>query len=154
MSRPVAYFVELLDSSGEFAYARWQSRWIEESVTWNNNTWKYQRMIVSGILSGNTLGSQTQLNVPLTIQTDSLSKALEYPPGIIKIEEYHLNDSLPLSAPQVDQILVNQTLGNVTQVSKTTSEVQFTIGLALSPGGSSFVPRRATTRLIGLGITL
>lgn len=154
MARPSVYFVEVQDSTGSFTYARWQSRWIEQAVTWNNSLWLYQRMAITGIMSGQTVGSQAQLQIPLTLATHELAKTIEYPPGVIRLEEYHLNDSLSLAAPQANQVKVAETIGQVVQTARTTSTLTITIGSALSPAGASFVPRRATTRLIGLGLVL
>ena len=154
MARPRAYFAQHQDSTGSFTYARWQSLWIEQAVTWDSQLWLYQKMVVSGIMSGQAVGAQAQLQVDLTVATDQLAQTLEYPPGIIKLEEYHLDDSLPITAPQAGQVKVAETIGQVVQVARTTSNLTFVVGSALSPAGSSFVPRRATTRLIGLGLVL
>jgi hypothetical protein len=154
MSRPSAFFVELKNSEASFTYARWQSRWIEQVVTWEGQQWFYQRMRVTGVMSGQSLGAQAEIQIPLTDIAHNLMNILQYPPGIAIIRKYHMNANYTTVAPHPTQVVVAETVGQIVQVSRTMSEISIAIGSSLTPVGASFVPRRYTTRLIGLPLIL
>lgn len=149
MTRPFVYFIEIKDPQGGFTLARWQTRWIEQTISWEAVEWRYMPgLTASGVVSGQTIGSQASIIVPFTSETYDLAKKIASPPGIAIARKYDLVDAVDTS----QMVEIGNYMGQVTQIIRTDVSITFNLGLAISPIGASFPPRTVTTELIGNGM--
>jgi hypothetical protein len=151
MYRPFVYLIEIRDHLSQTTLARWQSRWVEEAITWDGQQWRYLAgLAASGVVSGQTIGAQASIALPLTHETLALATQIASPPGIAVIRKYDL-----VEATDTSQMLeVGNCIGQVTQITKTDTGLTFALGSSISPIGASFVPRTVTTELIGNGMII
>jgi hypothetical protein len=154
MNRPFVYLVELRDSANS-TLARYQSRWVGKTVTWENSSWQHvPGMEASGISSGQAAGSQAAISLPLTAVYYDIARRVFNPPGIAVIRKYDLNPNLSDDGPQPYMVEIGNCIGQVIQMTNTTSQISLVLGSVLSPTGASFVPRTITTQLAGSLITI
>lgn len=153
VARGQAAFVQLADEGG-LVVARWQSFWIDATVTWESQAWDYQQMDWAGITSGQTTGEQASLTLPRLPSIQALMKRALYGPWIATLRVYQFDEALDTGAPQAGQVLVGSTVGQVISASATVTSITLKLGSALSPVGAQFPPRTATSSLIGVPCVL
>jgi hypothetical protein len=149
--RGQALFVELQDEAGNLM-DRWQSCWIEQTVTWEGQAWRYQQMEWAGITSGQATGAQASITMPRLPSVDALTGRAVAGPWLAFLLVYQFPDDEGAStaSPPADMILVGSTVGQVVKFSGGLTEVTWQLGSALSPVGAQFPPRTATDGLIGV----
>lgn len=153
MARGQAAFIELLDEGGT-TRARWQSFWVDQSVTWEGKSWDYQQLDWAGITSGQTTGEQAAITMPRLPSVQALMKQALYGPWVAKLRVYQFDETADAGSPQAAQILVGSTVGQVVSASATVTGITLKLGSALSPVGAQFPPRTATSALIGVPCVL
>ena len=153
MARGQAAFIELLDEGGT-TRARWQSFWVDQSVTWEGKSWDYQQLDWAGITSGQATGEQAAITLPRLPSVQALMKQALYGPWVAKLRVYQFDETADAGSPQAAQILVGSTVGQVVSASATVTGITLKLGSALSPVGAQFPPRTATSALIGVPCVL
>ena len=132
-----------------FTLAAWQSRWIEQTITWNSKPWRYLAGLqVSGIVSGQAIGSQVTIILPFTMETINLAERIASPPGIAIVSKCDLCEATDTS----QMLEIGNCIGQITQITVTDTQITFALGSSISPIGASFVPRTFTTELMGNGM--
>jgi len=149
MARGQALFVQLQDAGQVTTMARWQSFWIDATVTWQGHPWSYQPMDWSGVTSGSG-GDQATLMLPRLPSIQSIMRQALAGPWIATLLVYQFDESLDAGSPQAGQVLIGSCIGQVVSASATATTLTLKLGSALSPIGAQFPPIIATDDLIGV----
>lgn len=154
MARGQALFVQLRDEAGTVTYARWQSFWVDATVTWESQPWAYMPMDWAGITSGSGGGDQATITLPRLPSVDGIMRRALAGPWLAVLRVYQFDESIDAGAPQAGQVLVGSCIGQVISASATASTIALKLGSALSPVGAQFPPVTATDALIGVPCVL
>jgi hypothetical protein len=154
MGRGQALFVELQDAGQVATMARWQSFWIDATVTWEGQPWAYQPLDWAGITSGSTGTGQADLIMPRLPSLQTIMRQALAGPWFATLRVYQFDETLDAGAPQAGQVLVGSCVGQVITASATATAITLGIGSALSPIGAQFPPVAATDDLIGVPCVL
>ena len=153
VARGQALFVQFRDAGQITTVARWQSFWIDQTVTWESQPWDYQPMDWAGIISGSG-GDQATISLPRLPSIQSLLRQALAGPWIAILRVYQFDEALDAGSPQVGQVLVGSCIGQVIGASATATGITMKLGSALSPVGAQFPPVTATDSLIGVPCVL
>jgi hypothetical protein len=154
MARGQALFVQLQDDAQTVTYARWQSFWVDATVTWEGAPWVYVPMDWDGITSGSAGGEQATLTLPRLPSLQAIMRRALAGPWLATLRVYQFDESLDAGAPQAEQVLVGSCLGQVISASATATTIALRLGSALRPVGAQFPPITATDALIGVPCVL
>jgi hypothetical protein len=136
--------------SGDITYQRWQSYYVNTSVTWESAAWSYQSFDADGITAGE-VQSESSISVTLPATTNVMEVALQAlnEARLAELRLYEFDPILGNSTPQTEQTLIASYLGEVVGVSGGFTSIQMQLGSSLSPVGAQVPPRTFSTRLIG-----
>jgi hypothetical protein len=148
MARAQSQFLRIF--SGSTTYQRWQSYYVNSSVTWEGASWSYQAFDADGITAGE-VQSESSITVRLPATTtviDAILKALE-DGRLVELRMYEFDTLLGNSTPQASQSLIASYLGEVVNVQGSFTALDVELGSSLSPVGAQVPPRKFSTRLCG-----
>ena len=136
--------------SGSTTYQRWQSYYVNSSVTWESASWSYQPFDADGITAGE-VQSESSISVTLPATTNVMEVVLQAlnEARLAELRIYEFDTILGNSTPQTGQTLIASYLGEVVGVSGGFTSIQMQLGSSLSPVGAQVPPRTFSTRLIG-----
>ena len=136
--------------SGSTTYQRWQSYYVNTSVTWESAAWSYQPFDADGITAGE-VQSESSISVTLPATTNVMDVVLQAlnEARLAELRLYEFDTILGNSTPQTGQTLIASYLGEVVGVSGGFTSIQMQLGSSLSPVGAQVPPRTFSTRLIG-----
>ena len=136
--------------SGSTTYQRWQSYYVNTSVTWESAAWSYQPFDADGITAGE-VQSESSISVTLPATTNVMEVVLQAldEARLAELRLYEFDTILGNSTPQTGQTLIASYLGEVVGVSGGFTSIQMQLGSSLSPVGAQVPPRKFTTTLIG-----
>jgi hypothetical protein len=136
--------------SGSTTYQRWQSYYVNTSVTWESAAWSYQPFDADGITAGE-VQSESSISVTLPATTNVMEVVLQAldEARLAELRLYEFDTILGNSTPQTGQTLIASYLGEVVGVSGSFTSIQMQLGSSLSPVGAQVPPRTFSTRLIG-----
>jgi hypothetical protein len=136
--------------SGSTTYQRWQSYYVNTSVTWESASWSYQPFDADGITAGE-VQSESSISVTLPATTNVMEVVLQAldEARLAELRLYEFDTILGNSTPQTGQTLIASYLGEVVGVSGSFTSIQMELGSSLSPVGAQVPPRTFSTRLIG-----
>jgi hypothetical protein len=136
--------------SGSTTYQRWQSYYVNTSVTWESAAWSYQPFDADGITAGE-VQSESSISVTLPATTNVMEVVLQAlnEARLAELRLYEFDTILGNSTPQAGQTLIASYLGEVVGVSGNFTSIQMQLGSSLSPVGAQVPPRTFSTRLIG-----
>jgi hypothetical protein len=136
--------------SGSTTYQRWQSYYVNTSVTWESAAWSYQPFDADGITAGE-VQSESSISVTLPATTNVMEVVLQAldEARLAELRLYEFDTILGNSTPQTGQTLIASYLGEVVGVSGGFTSIQMQLGSSLSPVGAQVPPRTFSTRLIG-----
>ena len=136
--------------SGSTTYQRWQSYYVNSSVTWESASWSYQPFDADGITAGE-VQSESSISVTLPATTNVMEVVLQAlnEARLAELQVYEFDTILGNSTPQTGQTLIASYLGEVVGVSGGFTSIQMQLGSSLSPVGAQVPPRTFSTRLIG-----
>jgi len=136
--------------SGDTTYQRWQSYYVNTSVTWESAAWSYQPFDADGITAGE-VQSESSISVTLPATTNVMEVVLQAldEARLAELRLYEFDTILGNSTPQTGQTLIASYLGEVVGVSGGFTSIQMQLGSSLSPVGAQVPPRTFSTRLIG-----
>jgi hypothetical protein len=149
MARAQSQFLRIY--SGNVTYNRWQSYYVNTSVTWENAAWAYQAFDADGIVAGG-VESESSISIALPATTnvvESVLAALEEA-RLVELRIYEFDTLLGNTTPQDEQNLIASYIGEVVNASGTFTSIQMELGSSLSPVGAQVPPRKFTSRLIGV----
>ena len=136
--------------SGSTTYQRWQSYYVNTSVTWESAAWSYQPFDADGITAGE-VQSESSISVSLPATTNVMEVVLQAlnEARLAELRLYEFDTILGNSTPQAGQTLIASYLGEVVGVSGSFTSIQMQLGSSISPVGAQVPPRKFTTKLIG-----
>jgi hypothetical protein len=148
MARGQSQFLRIF--SGTTTYQRWQSYYVNTSVTWESASWSYQPFDADGITAGEAQ-SESSISVRLPATTNVMQVVLQAlnEARLAELRLYEFDTILGNSTPQAGQTLIASYLGEVVGVSGSFTSIQMQLGSSLSPVGAQVPPRTFSTRLIG-----
>ena len=148
MARGQSQFLRIF--SGSTTYQRWQSYYVNTSVTWESASWSYQPFDADGITAGE-VQSESSISVTLPATTNVMEVVLQAldEARLAELRLYEFDTLLGNSTPQTGQTLIASFLGEVVGVSGGFTSIQMELGSSLSPVGAQVPPRTFSTRLIG-----
>ena len=148
MARGQSQFLRIF--SGSTTYQRWQSYYVNTSVTWESAAWSYQPFDADGITAGE-VQSESSISVTLPATTNVMEVVLQAldEARLAELRLYEFDTILGNSTPQTGQTLIASYLGEVVGVSGGFTSIQMQLGSSLSPVGAQVPPRKFTTKLIG-----
>jgi hypothetical protein len=136
--------------SGSTTYQRWQSYYVNTSVSYGGAVWAYQPFDADGITAGE-VQSESSISVTLPATTNVMEVVLQAlnEARLAELQVYEFDTLLGNSTPQTGQTLIASYLGEVVGVSGGFTSIQMQLGSSLSPVGAQVPPRTFSTRLIG-----
>jgi hypothetical protein len=136
--------------SGSTTYQRWQSYYVNSSVTWESAAWSYQPFDADGITAGE-VQSESSISIALPATTNVMEVVLQAlnEARLAELRLYEFDTILGNSTPQTEQTLIASYLGEVVGVSGSFTSIQMQLGSSISPVGAQVPPRKFTTKLIG-----
>jgi hypothetical protein len=136
--------------SGATTYQRWQSYYVNTSVSYGGAVWAYQPFDADGITAGE-VQSESSISVTLPATTNVMEVVLQAlnEARLAELQVYEFDTILGNSTPQAGQTLIASYLGEVVGVSGGFTSIQMQLGSSLSPVGAQVPPRTFSTRLIG-----
>jgi hypothetical protein len=136
--------------SGATTYQRWQSYYVNSSVSYGGAVWAYQPFDADGITAGE-VQSESSISVTLPATTNVMEVVLQAlnEARLAELQVYEFDTLLGNSTPQAGQTLIASYLGEVVGVSGGFTSIQMQLGSSLSPVGAQVPPRTFSTRLIG-----
>jgi hypothetical protein len=148
MARAQSQYLRIF--SGSTTYQRWQSYYVNTSVTWESASWSYQPFDADGITAGE-VQSESSISIQLPATTNVIEVVLQAlnKARLAELRLYEFDMLLGNSAPQTGQRLIASYLGEVVGVQGSFTSIQLELGSSISPVGAQVPPRTYTTRLIG-----
>ena len=136
--------------SGATTYQRWQSYYVNSSVSYGGSVWAYQPFDIDGITAGE-VQSESSISVTLPATTNVMEVVLQAlnEARLAELQVYEFDTLLGNSTPQTGQTLIASYLGEVVGVSGGFTSIQMQLGSSLSPVGAQVPPRKFTSNLIG-----
>ena len=149
MGRAQAQYLRIHD--GTTTYARFQSYYVNQTVTLGGADYEYTPFSASGIVESGASGGKTvEIQVPATNTiVQAFNLALSYG-RLCELQIYEFNSELDQTAPQSGQNLIASYTAEVVSMSGTFTRLEIELGSSLSPVGAQVPPRRFTSYLIGV----
>tara|TARA_R100001463_G_scaffold1095_2_gene4586 strand:- start:132 stop:593 length:462 start_codon:yes stop_codon:yes gene_type:complete len=148
MGRAQAQYLRIFDDTT--SYARWQSYYVNQSVTLSGDSYEYMPFNASGIVQSGASGGKTVLvEAPSTTSmVEAITLALSNG-RFCELRVFEFDSRLDQTAPQSGQTLIATYTAKVINVSGTFTSLNFELGSSLSPVGAQVPPRKFTSYLIG-----
>lgn len=131
-------------------YVRWQTYYVNQTITLDSASWSYMPFSASGITeSGASGGKSVSITVPATNSVvEAFTLALSYG-RFCELKIYEFDSRLDNTAPQAGQTLIASYTAEVINVSGSFTRLDVELGSSLSPVGAQVPPRKFTTYQIG-----
>jgi hypothetical protein len=149
MARAQAQYLRIF--SGSTTYQRWQSYYVNTSVTWESASWSYQPFDADGITAGE-VQSESSISIRLPATTNVIEVVLQAldEARLAELQFYEFDTILGNSTPQAGQTLIASYLGEVVGVKGGFTEIEIELGSSLAPVGAQVPPQKFTSKLIGV----
>jgi hypothetical protein len=148
MARAQSQYLRIF--SGSTTYQRWQSYYVNTSVTWEAASWSYQPFDADGITAGE-VQSESSISIRLPATTNVIEVVLQAldEARLAELQFYEFDTILGNSTPQTGQTLIASYLGEVVGVKGGFTEIEMELGSSLAPVGAQVPPRTYSSRLVG-----
>jgi hypothetical protein len=148
MARAQSQYLRIF--SGSTTYQRWQSYYVNTSVTWESASWSYQPFDADGITAGE-VQSESSISIRLPATTNVIEVVLQAldEARLAELQFYEFDAILGNSTPQTGQRLIASYLGEVVGVKGGFTEIEMELGSSLAPVGAQVPPRTYSSRLVG-----
>lgn len=148
MARAQSQFLRIF--SGDITYQRWQSYYVNTSVTYDSAVWAYQPFDADGITAGD-VESEASISLTMPATTNVIKVVLTAldQARLVELRMYEFDTLLGNSTPQAGQTLIASYLGEAVSASGSFTSIKMELGSSLSPIGAQVPPRKFNTRLIG-----
>lgn len=151
-NRGQSQYLRIYDDSQ--TYVRWQSYYINQTITLDSASWVYNPFNADGMMAGSPAGSDVTITVPATTTAISVFKAALNNNRLCEIKMYEFDTRLSQVAPISTQSLIATYVGEVSKISGNFTQLSVNLSSALSPVGAQVPPRKFTTLLIGAPVRL
>ena len=152
-NRGQSQYLRIFDETG--TYYRWQSYYVNQTVTWQSASWSYQPFVVNGLVAGSSgSGAGITVTIPATtLAVDVFSQALTAN-RLCEVRAYEFDALLTQSTPQSSQELIASFVGEIIGIGGSFTELTIELGSSLAPVGAQAPPRNFTSILIGAPLRL
>ena len=150
MARAQSQYLRLYDAQN--TYQRWQSYYVNITVTWDSAAWVYQAFSADGIAAGST-GDESGMTITLPatgLVMDAVDDAIANG-WLADLSIYQFDSLLGNESPQAGQELIASFTGEIVGARATLTSITLELGSAVSPVGAQIPPRKLTTRIMGKG---
>lgn len=152
-SRGQAHYLRVYD--GSTTYARRQSYYVNQDVTWDGAVWSYFPFNINGLLSASgSSGNDITITLPATTYAVDLFRTALNENRLCEVQIYDFDSELSQNQPQSSQTRIAIFVGEVVEVSGSFTELNVSLGPSLSPVGAQVPPRNYTTLLVGAPLRL
>jgi phage-related protein len=136
--------------SGATDYQRWQSYYVNQTITWQSKSWTFQPFSVDGIIAGDVSAEGSLIvGLPSTSITFAAIRAALRFGYLIQVDQYEFDPQQGNDSPQEQQQLVASYVGEVISVRGRLTWLEMELGSTLAPIGIQVPPRTMTSQLIG-----
>lgn len=148
MARAQSQYLRIF--SGTTTYQRWQSYYVNTSVTYDGAVWAYQPFDADGITAGE-VQSEASISVRLPATTNAIEVALQAldEARLAELQLYEFDTLLGNATPQAEQSLIASYIGEVVGISGSFTQLSMELGSSLSPIGAQVPPRTFSSQLVG-----
>ncbi len=152
-NRGQAQYLRIFDETT--TYARWQGYYVNQTITWQNASWRYHPFTANGLIGG-TAGTDVgvSIDVPATSTAVALFEAALGYNRLCELRMYEFDTRLSQAIPQSTQDLIGIYVGEVISISGSFASLTVGLGSSLAPVGAQVPPRKYTNILIGAPIRL
>jgi hypothetical protein len=152
-NRAQSQYLRIFDATT--TYARWQTYYVNQTVTLDSASWSYLPFNANGIVeSGASGGKSVTVTVPATnTVVEAFNLALSYG-RFCELKVYEFDSRLDQTAPQAGQQLIASYTAEVVGMSGTFTRLEIELGSSLSPVGAQVPPRKFTSYLIGVPLRI
>tara|TARA_R100000655_G_scaffold44_2_gene227 strand:- start:3502 stop:3966 length:465 start_codon:yes stop_codon:yes gene_type:complete len=152
-NRAQAHYLRIYN--GGTTYQRWQSYYVNQSVTHDSATWTYFPFVANGLMASSASGSGgISIEVPATkAAIDAFTPAVSRG-YLCEVKVYEFDSRKENDAPQGSQTTIVNFVGECVGMSGTFTSLTIDLGSSLAPVGSQTPPRRFTTYQVGAPIRL
>jgi hypothetical protein len=152
-NRGQSQYLRIFDETS--TYYRWQSYYVNQTVTWQSASWSYQPFVVNGLVAGSSgSGAGISVTIPATtLAVDVFSQALTAN-RLCEVRAYEFDSLLIQSMPQSSQALIASFVGEIIGIGGSFTELTIELGSSLAPVGAQAPPRNFTSILIGAPLRL
>jgi len=148
MARGQAQYLRIF--SGSITYQRWQSYYVNTSVSYSGAIWAYQPFDADGLTAGEAQSeSSISVRIPATANVIEVVLQALNNARLAELQLYEFDTLLGNSSPQSGQSLIASYLGEVVGVKGSFTEITMELGSSLSPIGAQAPPRKFASKLIG-----
>jgi len=152
-NRGQSYYLRIY--SGATTYVRWQSYYVNQTVTWQGASWSYMPFAANGLLSSSANGGNSiEISIPATSTVVSTFNSAIANSYLCEVRLYEFDTRLTQAQPQSSQSLIGFFVGEVIGMSGSFTELAVQLGNSLAPVGAQVPPRQYTTFLIGAPLRL
>lgn len=150
-NRAQAQYLRIFDEVA--TYARFQSYYIGQVVTWESASWSYHPFAANGMIGG-TPGTNVGVSVeiPATATAVNIFKLALANNYLCELQLYEFSSSLSQVIVQSTQLLIGIYVGEVTSIGGSFTSMQVSLGSSLAPVGAQAPPRKFSSLLIGAPI--
>lgn len=136
--------------SGATTYVRWQSYYVNKSVTLSGASYEYFPFECSGVSETSAFGAQSMtVTMPATERARDVLQDALYSERLCEVKVYEFNGILGQDVPVSSQVLIVDFVGKIRKMSGSFTSIEIEIGIPLSPVGSQIPPRNYTSALVG-----
>ena len=141
--------------SGATTYQRWQNYYVNQTVTWESQSWQYFPFLASGFVAGGAnTASDVSIDLPATEAAISAFETALKQNYLCELRFYEFNSALSQATPQSGQLLIGTIVGEVTDISGSFESISIGLGSSLAPVGAQVPPRKFTDALVGAPIRI
>lgn len=132
-------------------YARWQNYYIDQTVTWESESWQFVPFEAEGIEAGD-LQDEGSLVIVLPSTSDTYNTVLTAVRQALTVDvrTYDFDPRPNNSTPQAIQVQIARYTAQVVNARRSISQIELVLGSTLAPVGAQVPPRKFSTRLVGV----
>ena len=146
--RAQSQFLRIFDTST--THVRWQSYYVNQTVTLDSNSWAFMPFSANGITETGAAGGQTlSIELPATNSVVAQAQAAINNGRFLELQVYEFDNLGDHSAPQATQTLIAEFTGQILSITGSFTRLNLELGSALAPVGAQVPPRKYNTYLIG-----
>jgi hypothetical protein len=150
-TRAQSQYLRIYDATT--TYARWQNYYVNQTITWQSESWTFFPFMADGSLSGPD-ESKLSIRIPATniaaIQFN-LAISNNY---LCEFRMYEFDSRLLQTGPQASQSLIASYVGEIVDISGSFMEWTIFAGSSLVPAGAQLPPRKYTNKIVGTPIKI
>lgn len=147
MNRSQAQYLRIFDNAA--TYQRFQSYYVNQTITLSSASWSYHPFMASGAIDGSSSSNDVTIEIPATQTAVSAFTAALNLNRLCQVLMYEFDSRLGQVSPSGTQVLIGSFLGEVVKITGVFTNLTITVGSSLAPVGAQVPPRKFTSYLVG-----